>query len=76
MRCAASPGRYSRRGALTYEALEVAVPDPRLLDSKTARDLWFALSYWTDDDDIRDKDANYEPLRRAQIADLLVGMQA
>ena len=62
-------------GDVTSDQLYAAIADPVLLRG-AERKAWQALSYWTDDGDIRAKNPAYAPYRRQQLADLLADLES
>lgn len=56
-------------GDLTTDELDVAIPDPGLLDGRSEKDAWEELSHWADDDDIRARDVRYSEHKRERMRD-------
>lgn len=54
--------------------LGAAIVDPASLRG-AERKAWHGLSYWADDDDIREKHPEYATSRRRQLAHLLVHLE-
>lgn len=54
-------------GDLTTDELDAAIPDPRVLDSRSEKDAWEELSHWADDEDIRARDARYSENKRDRM---------
>lgn len=61
-------------GDMTNDQLYAAIADPAGLRG-AERKAWHGLSYWADDDDIREKDPAYAPSRRRQLAVLLTELE-
>lgn len=61
-------------GDVTKDELDAAIADPAGLRG-AERKAWHGLSYWADDDDIREKDPEYAPSRRKQLVGLLGDLQ-
>lgn len=61
-------------GDVTNGELDAAITDPAGLRG-AERKAWHGLSYWADDDDIREKDPEYAPSRRQQLVGLLDDLQ-
>ncbi|WP_107955880.1 hypothetical protein [Sphingomonas faeni] len=59
---------------VTNSELDAAIANPAVLRG-AERKAWHGLSYWADDDDIREKDPNYAPSRRQQLVGLLADLR-
>ncbi|MEG3165506.1 hypothetical protein U1701_12960 [Sphingomonas sp. PB2P19] len=59
---------------VTNGDLDAAIADPAGLRGAERR-AWHGLSYWADDDDIREKYPDYAPSRRQQLVGLLADLK-
>lgn len=66
--------RVTEGGDITNEQLYAASPQPELLTGQE-RGLWHQLSYWADDDEIREKDSTYALMKRDSLAQFLCNME-
>jgi len=62
-------------GEITNSELSSAVPNPTALN-QIERLAWQRLSQWADDDDVRIKDEPYADMRRRQVAEALIDLEA
>lgn len=60
--------RVADGGDITTQELDLAIPDPLILD-KREKAAWEELSHWADDDDIRTRDARYADFKRQWMRD-------
>jgi len=66
--------RVADGGDITTQELDLAIPDPLILDERE-KAAWEELSHWADDEDIRMRDARYTGFKRQWMRDHMSTLQ-